>query len=101
MAEHVGAVRAVVGTRDTWERVINSLRGKLSQETFETWFSLIELHEIDHSQAKFRLKAPNDIVSTWVTTNFSVLLDLAFSEVGLPGYSIDWILQPQVHPSIG
>jgi chromosomal replication initiator protein len=102
MAEQVGAVRAaVVRGPDTWEKVINSLRGKLSNETFETWFSLIELQGIDHSQAKLSLKAPNDIVSTWVTTNFSVLLDLVFTEVGLPGYSIDWIFDSQRDPSIG
>ena len=100
MAERVGAVRAVVSSSETWDKILNSLRGKLSNETFETWFSLIELHGIDHDQTKLSLKAPNDIVRNWVTTNFSGLLDLVFSEVGLTAYSIDWIVESQVNPSV-
>ncbi len=90
----------MVNSSETWDKILNSLRGKLSDETFETWFSLIELHGIDHVQTKLSLEAPNAIVRNWVTTNFSGLLDLVFSEVGLTAYSIDWIVESQVHPSV-
>ncbi len=98
MAEASGAVQKVtIGTTsDVWSGLRDSLRAKLSQETFETWFSLIEFHGIDHAAKRISLLAPNEIVRSWVTTNFSSLLQQTLVELCLPGYSIGWINEPKI-----
>ena len=94
MPEALGAVQKVaVAASVDWGRVIDSLRTKLSPETFDTWFSLIEFHGIDHAERRLRLRAPNEIVRKWVTTSFSSLLDQTLVELSLPGYSIGWITE--------
>ena len=98
MAEASGAVQkvAVATTDDLWTGVRDSLRAKLSHETFETWFSLIEFHGIDHAERRLNLLAPNEVVRSWVTTSFSSLLEQTLVELSLPGYSIGWITEPKV-----
>lgn len=98
MAEVSGAVQtaAVTTKDDLWTGVRDSLRAKLSQETFETWFSSIELHGIDYAEKKLNLLAPNEVVRNWVTTSFSSLLEQTLVELSLPGYSIDWITEPNL-----
>jgi chromosomal replication initiator protein len=92
MVEALGAVQTVVfATGDIWGSVIDSLKAKLSNETFETWFRLIELQGVDHAEKKLSLRAPNDVVRNWVTTNFSLLLSQTLADVALPGYSISWV----------
>ena len=97
MAEALGAVQKVtVATTDVWSSVIESLKAKLSNETFDTWFSLIEFHGVDHVEKTVNLKAPNEIVRKWVTTNFSSLLDQTLIELSLSEYSIGWITEAKV-----
>lgn len=98
MAEASGAVQkvAVAATNDLWTGLRDSLRAKLSHETFETWFSSIEFHEIDHTEKRLSLQAPNEVVRNWVTTSFSSLLEQTLVELSLSGYSISWITEPKV-----
>src|SRR5687767_3653926 len=102
MAEASGAVQKVTiaTTTDVWRGLRDSLRGKLSHETFDTWFSLIEFHGIDHAKKKISLLAPNEIVRNWVTTSFSSLLQQTLLELSLPGYSISWITEPHVTAAV-
>lgn len=99
MSEHLGAVTAVISPTDIWEGVVNSLKAKLSIETFDTWFSLLEFQGVDYRTKKVQLRAPNQIVSTWVTTNFSTLLDQALAEIGLTGFSTEWVCESPVAPN--
>lgn len=82
---------AVATTDDVWTGVRDALRTKLSHETFDTWFSLIEFQGVDHAEKRIRLLAPNEIVRNWITTNFSTLLEQTLVELSLPGYEIGWI----------
>ena len=97
MAEASGAVQkvTVVTTADVWRALRESLQSKLSHETYETWFSLIEFHGIDPVEKRISLLAPNEIVRSWVTTNFSSLLRQTLVELSLQGYSIGWITDPR------
>ncbi len=97
MVEASAAVQklTVATPEDVWAGVRDSLRAKLSHETFDTWFSLIEFHGIDHANKRLSLMAPNEIVRNWVTTSFSSLLQQTLIELSLPGYSIGWITEPK------
>lgn len=77
-------------TDDIWKQLVASLKTKLSAETFETWFSLIEVQAADYSAKKVILRAPNEVVRKWVNTNFSGLLNQTIAELGMPGFSTAW-----------
>lgn len=77
-------------TDDIWKQLVASLKTKLSAETFETWFSLIEVRAADYSAKKVILRAPNEVVRKWVSTNFSALLNQTIAELGMPGFSTAW-----------
>ena len=81
----------VAATTDIWEGVIHSLRAKLSKETFDTWFSLIEFRGVDYESKKVSLRAPNEIVRNWITTNFSSLINQSLSDLKLSGFSTEWL----------
>ena len=86
---------------DIWGSIVGSLKKRLSDETFQTWFSLIEFAGSDHSSLKLQLTAPNEVVQNWVTTNFSGLLSQSLTEVGYPGYSVEWIAKPALAAAAG
>ena len=77
-----------------WDGILESIKNKLSNETFETWFSLIEFRGVDYESSSIQLRAPNEVVRAWVTTNFTSLLGEALSELNLAGYSVQWVLDP-------
>jgi chromosomal replication initiator protein len=81
----------VAATTDIWDGVIHSLKAKLSKETFDTWFSLIEFRGVDYESKKVSLRAPNEVVRNWITTNFSNLLNQSLSDLKLAGFSTEWL----------
>jgi chromosomal replication initiator protein len=85
----------VIVENDIWEGILDSIKNKLSNETFETWFSLIEFRGVDYESSSLQLRAPNEVVRAWVTTNFTSLLGQTLIELNLAGYSVQWILEPE------
>jgi len=84
----------VIVENDIWDGILESIKNKLNNETFETWFSLIEFRGVDYERSSIQLRAPNEVVRAWVTTNFTSLLGQSLSELNLAGYSVQWILEP-------
>ena len=85
---------------DIWGGILDSIKTKLSNETFETWFSLIAFRGVDYANSTIRLRAPNDVVRGWVTTNFTTLLGQSLGELGLPGYSVQWVVESDDQASL-
>lgn len=86
-----------------WNQTLSSIKTKLQGESFETWFSPIRFEGIDRAQRLVRLRVPNQVVRDWVKSNFSHLMDQSFAELGLGGYSVNWIVgedqgQPEARP---
>ena len=78
-------------TADIWEGVVGSLKAKLSNETFDTWFKSVECEGVYYQSKKVSLRAPNEIVRKWITTNFSSLLHQSLKDLDLTGFSIEWL----------
>lgn len=79
-----------------WDSVLRAIKTKLQVESFETWFNPIAFEGIDQAQRLVRLRAPNQVLRDWVKVNYAGLIDQAFGEFNLAGYSVDWIL-PEDH----
>jgi chromosomal replication initiator protein len=79
-----------------WDGILDSIKGKLAGETFDTWFTSIRFEAIDDSKRKIRLRAPNRLVRDWVHAHYSNLVDQSLSELRLVGYSVDWVLDEEL-----
>ncbi len=77
---------------NVWGEILHSLKGRLNQQTLETWFKPIQFESVDSSQQVIHLRAPNEVVKNWVVSNYSKLLDESLNELRLAGYSVGWVI---------
>ena len=77
---------------NVWGRILHSLRGRLNQQTLDTWFSPIRFESLDSSQHVLRLRAPNQDVKDWIVSNYGKVLAESLNEQRLSGYSVGWVV---------
>ncbi len=83
---------ASVETANVWGRILHSLKGRLNQQTLDTWFSPIQFESLDSSQHVIRLRAPNQTIKDTVVTNYGKVLADSLNELRLSGYSVGWVV---------
>ncbi len=81
--------------QDVWNNILHSIKSKLSHESFSTWFQPIQFEGLDSSERVLHLRAPNQRVKEWVSTNYSSLVDQSLDEQRLAGYLIGWTVDPE------
>ena len=77
---------------NVWGRIVHSLKGRLNQQTFETWFSPIQFESLDSSQHVINLRAPNQVVKDWVVSHYASVLADSLSDSQLSDYSVGWVI---------
>ena len=77
---------------NVWGRILHSLKGRLNQQTVDTWFSPIQFESLDNSQHVIRLRAPNQVVKDTVVSNYGQVLAESLNELRLSGYSVGWVV---------
>ena len=81
-----------VETTNVWGRILHSLKGRVNQQTLDTWFSPIQFESLDNSQHVIRLRAPNQEVKDWVVSNYGKVLADSLNDLRLSGYSVGWVV---------
>ena len=77
---------------NVWGKILHSLKGRLNQQTLDTWFSPIQFESLDNSQHVIHLRAPNQVVKDWVVSNYGKVLAESLNEQLLSGYSVGWVV---------
>src|SRR4029079_18039411 len=77
---------------NVWGRILHSLKGRLNQQTLDTWFSPIQFESLDSSQHVLRLRAPSESVKDWVVSNYGKVLAESLNDLRLSGYSVGWVV---------
>ncbi len=77
---------------NVWGRILHSLKGRLNQQTLDTWFSPIQFERVDNAQHVIHLRAPNQVVKDWVVSNYGKALAESLNELRLSGYSVGWVV---------
>src|ERR687884_1811833 len=77
---------------NVWGRILHSLKGRLNQQTLDTWFSPIQFESLDSSQNVIHLRAPNQVIKDWVVSNYGKVLAESLNEQRLSGYSVGWVV---------
>ena len=95
---------------NVWSKILHSLKGRLNEQTLDTWFSPIQFESLDSSQQILHLRAPNQVVKDVVVGNYGHVLAESLNELRLSGYSVGWVVgkvpdlvpaPPAPDPSIG
>src|SRR5215212_2635332 len=77
---------------NVWGKILHSLKGRLNEQTVDTWFSPIQFESLDSSQHVIHLRAPNQVVKDWVVSNYGKVLAESLNEQRLSGYSVGWVV---------
>ncbi len=77
---------------NVWGRILHSLKGRLTQQILDTWFSPIQFESLDSSQHVLRLRAPSEVVKDWVVSNYGKVLAESLNDLRLSGYSVGWVV---------
>jgi chromosomal replication initiator protein len=76
-----------------WLGILDSIKSKLSPESYQTWFQPLRFEGLDRAERVIHLCAPNHQVRDWISSNYSSLVDESLNERSLHGYLIAWSIQ--------
>ncbi len=85
---------------ELWERALESLKGQLSTENFETWLAPVQCDGVEEQTVVLRI--PNRFYADWISNHYTDLLLEAFAEHGGDGapkklrFDVDEALQSQL-----
>src|ERR687893_26232 len=76
-----------------WSDILLAIEKRLNRQSFETWFRPITFDGCDDFEHVLHLRAPNQVVRDWVSSNYSEVLDESLEELNLANYQVDWIVE--------
>ncbi|HSU25689.1 MAG TPA: chromosomal replication initiator protein DnaA, partial [Pyrinomonadaceae bacterium] len=85
-------MEAILHSTDTWNTVLDAVKGRLDSHVFNTWFRPVHFDGIDAENRIVRLRAA-DITRHWVTLYYTDLLTQAMEAAGLSDYKLDWTIE--------
>lgn len=79
-----------------WNDVLTLVEQKLNKQSYETWFRPIMFDKCDAVNRVLYLRAPNQVVKDWVSTNYSEVIKISLNELQLERFSITWEIEEGV-----
>ena len=76
-----------------WSDILNAVEKRLNRQSFDTWFRPIRFEGCDNSEQILHLRAPNQVVKDWVSSNYSEVIDESLEELNLSEYHVDWMVE--------
>jgi chromosomal replication initiator protein len=78
-----------------WSNILHAIEKRLNRQSFETWFRPIRFDGCDDSEQVLHLRAPNQVIRDWVSSNYSEVLDESLEELNLADYHVDWMVEEE------
>jgi chromosomal replication initiator protein len=78
-----------------WSDILHAVEKRLNRQSFETWIRPIKFDGCDNSEQVLHLRAPNQVVKDWVSSNYSEVLDESLEELNLAKYHVDWKVEDE------
>ena len=78
-----------------WSDLLSAVEKRLNRQSFETWIRPLQFDGCDEPNQILHLRAPNQVVKDWVSSNYSDVLDASLAEVNLATYRFDWIIEEE------
>ncbi|MFN2596318.1 MAG: chromosomal replication initiator protein DnaA, partial [Pyrinomonadaceae bacterium] len=80
----------VIENGGVWTNLLHAVEKRLNHQSFETWFKSIQFDGCDQAGQTIHLRAPNQVVKDWVSSNYSDVIDASLKELNLAAYHVDW-----------
>ena len=77
---------------NTWDRVLDKMRSKISHHSFSTWLKPTRFVAEDASSISIRV--PNTWFAEWLKTNYYGLIQDALRELQRPGLTVEFVPEP-------
>src|SRR3954468_11811596 len=78
-----------------WRDILQAVEKRLNRQSFETWFRPIRFDGCDDSEQILHLRAPNQVIKDWVSSNYSDVLGESLEELNLAKYHVDWLVDDE------
>jgi len=78
-----------------WSDILHAVEKRLNRQSFETWFRPIRFDGCDDTEQVLHLRAPNQVIKDWVSSNYSEVLDESLDELNLADYHVDWMVEDE------
>ncbi len=78
-----------------WSDILHAVEKRLNRQSFDTWIRPIHFDGRDESEQVLHLRAPNQVVKDWVSTNYSDVLDASLEELNLSDYQVNWSVEEE------
>jgi chromosomal replication initiator protein len=78
-----------------WSDLLHAVEKRLNRQSFETWFRPIRFDGCDDSEQVLHLRAPNQVIRDWVSSNYSEVLGESLEELNLADYQVDWMVDDE------
>ncbi len=76
-----------------WSNILHAVEKRLNRQSFETWFRPIRFEGCDNAEHVLHLRAPNQVIKDWISSNYSEVLDQSLEELNLAEYHVDWMIE--------
>src|SRR3954465_10490835 len=80
-----------------WDDILHAVEKRLNRQSFETWFRPIRFDGCDNSEQILHLRAPNQVIRDWVSSNYSEVLGESLEELNLAEYHVDWLVDDEAN----
>src|SRR5438105_15005539 len=80
-----------------WSDILHAVEKRLNRQSFETWFRPIRFDGCDDSEQILHLRAPNQVIKDWVSSNYSDVLGESLEELNLAKYHVDWLVDDEAN----
>ncbi len=78
-----------------WSHILHAVEKRLNRQSFETWFRPIQFEGCDNQEQILHLRAPNQVIMDWVSTNYSEVIGQSLEELNLSQYHVDWVVEDE------
>ena len=78
-----------------WNDLLHAVEKRLNRQSFDTWIRPIHFDGYDESGQILYLRAPNQVVKDWVSSNYSDVLDASLEELNMATYHVDWTVEEE------
>ncbi|MEJ7577901.1 MAG: chromosomal replication initiator protein DnaA [Pyrinomonadaceae bacterium] len=76
-----------------WNDILHAVEKRINRQSFDTWFRPLEFVGCDDDCHVLHLRAPNQVIKEWVSSNFSEVIDASLDELNLSTYNLDWKIE--------
>ncbi|HSR69444.1 MAG TPA: chromosomal replication initiator protein DnaA [Acidobacteriota bacterium] len=83
---------------ELWDSVLETVKGRVSEQNFEVWFRPTSQKARDGSKRTLSVRVPNKHFKYWLSKHYRDIIEEALAEAGAEGYQVQYALEGDDQP---